>query len=51
VPWQHSAYALLMPDANTEAMQYHLDGIAQMVETGRHAVVVIDRAAGHMSKQ
>ena len=41
----------LMPNANTEAMQYHLDGIAQMVETGRHAVIVIDRAAWHMSKQ
>jgi len=50
-PSKDSAYALLMPDANTEAMQHHLDGIAQMVETGRHAVIVIDRAAWHMSKQ
>ena len=33
-PGNDSADALLMPNANTEAMQYHLDGIAQMVETG-----------------
>ena len=45
-----TVYALVIPDANTEAVQHH-DGIAQVVETGRHAVVVTDRADWHMSKQ
>jgi hypothetical protein len=50
-PAEDKAYALVLPEANTQAMQHHLDGIAQVVETGKHAVVVIDRAGWHMSKQ
>lgn len=49
-PVEDKAYALVMPGANTEAMQQHLDGIAQAVDTGKHAVLVTDRAAWHMSK-
>lgn len=50
-PAEDKAYALVMPEANTEAMQHHLDGIAQTVGTGKHAVLVTDRAAWHTSKQ
>ena len=40
-----------MPEANTEAMQHHLDGIAQTVDAGKHAILVVDRAAWHASGQ
>ncbi len=39
--------ALAMPAADTEAMQKHLDEIARTVETGAHAIVLLDRAGWH----
>ncbi len=50
-PAEDKAYALVMPDANTEAMQQHLDGIAQSVSPGKHVILVADRAAWHTSKR
>jgi len=35
---------LMMPYANTEAMQMHLDEISRTVARGAHAVVLMDRA-------
>lgn len=45
---EHSmAVGLVMPYANTEAMQQHLDEIAEYVAEDEFAVVVVDRAAWH----
>lgn len=39
--------ALVLPKANTEAMQMHLDEISLAVAPGSHAVVLMDRAGWH----
>ncbi len=39
--------AIMMPKANTRAMQLHLDEISRAVATGAHAVVLMDRAGWH----
>lgn len=40
---------LVMPYANTEAMNAHLIEIAKAVEPGAHAVLVVDGAGWHIS--
>lgn len=40
---------LIMPKANSEGMQKHLDIIAAAVAPGKHAVLVVDRAAWHVT--
>jgi len=37
----------MMPKANTEAMQHHLDEISRHVAKAAHAVILADRAAWH----
>jgi hypothetical protein len=39
--------AVLMPAANTEAMNEHLKEISSQVSPGAHAVLVCDRAGWH----
>ncbi len=39
--------AVVMPKANTAAMQVYLEEIARTVEPGSHAVVLLDGAARH----
>ena len=39
--------ALVMPKSDTAAMQEHLSCISTAVPPGRHAVIVMDRAAWH----
>ena len=46
-PARDTGAALVMPTADTEAMQKHLDEIARTVSTGAHAIVLLDRAAWH----
>ncbi len=46
-PSQDQAVGLVMPRVNTEAMQDHLALLSEQVPTGRHAVVVLDRAGWH----
>ena len=41
--------ALVMPFADTEAMQAHLVEISAAVEPGAHAVLVLDQAGWHVS--
>jgi hypothetical protein len=41
--------ALAMPRVNTEAMQKHLEAIALAVAKDAHALIVLDRAAWHMT--
>jgi transposase len=50
-PAQGKAAALIMPQANSESMQHHLELIAAAVTPGKHAVVVVDRAAWHMTEK
>jgi len=37
----------MMPRADTQAMQYHLEEISRHVAPGAHAVVLMDRAGWH----
>lgn len=41
----------MLPHANTEAMQLHLDEISKKITKGYHAVVVMDGAGWHLSKE
>lgn len=40
-----------MPAVNTEAMLVHLKHISSRVPKGRHAVIILDRAAWHTTKR
>jgi len=46
-PARGTGAALVMPIANTHAMQLHLNAISQAVATRAHAVVLMDRAGWH----
>jgi DDE superfamily endonuclease len=43
--------ALALPEANTQAMQLHLDEIAANVVEGAHGVLLLDRAGWHTTKK
>lgn len=42
--------ALALPHADTEAMQLHLDEISRHVAEGAHAVLLLDRAGWHTTR-
>ena len=46
-PARGTGAALVMPLANTHAMQLHLNAISQAVAARAHAVVLMDRAGWH----
>ena len=46
-PTRCAGAALVLPKANTEAMQLHLDEISKSVAPRAHAVVLMDRAGWH----
>ena len=46
-PKRGTAAAILMPRADTEATQHHLDEIARHLAPKAHAVVVLDQASWH----
>jgi hypothetical protein len=48
-PAEGKAAALVMPTANAETMQHHLDLIAATVAPGKHGVLVADGAAWHVT--
>ena len=48
-PQRATGAALVMPYANTEAMNLHLQEIARTVSPGAHAVLVLDGAGWHTS--
>lgn len=48
-PGQDKGAAIVMPYADTEAMQWHLEEISANVAPGKHAVVVLDQAGWHHS--
>lgn len=46
-PERGTGAAVVMPRADTEAMQVHLDEITRAVAPGAHAVVLLDQAGWH----
>jgi transposase len=46
-PGRGTGAALVMPYADTEAMQKHLDEISRAVAPGAHALVILDQAGWH----
>jgi transposase len=46
-PARDTGAALVMPRANTEAMQHHVAEISQTVAPGAHAIVLMDQAGWH----
>jgi DDE superfamily endonuclease len=46
-PERGTGAALVLPACNTEAMQLHLDEIANKVTPGAHAIVLLDQAGWH----
>lgn len=48
-PLRDKAVGIVMPKVNTMAMQIHLDLVSKKIPTGRHAVMVLDRAGWHTS--
>lgn len=50
-PERGTGAALVLPYANTQAMNLHLKEIAQCVTPGAHAVVVLDGAGWHTTGQ
>ncbi len=48
-PAKGTAAGLVMPYCDTHAMQAHLQEISQAVESGAHAVLILDQAGWHMS--
>ena len=49
-PEKDKGGAVIMPQANTASMQAHIDEIDQQVEKGKHAIIVLDKAGWHTSK-
>lgn len=50
-PARDEAVGLVMPAVNTAAMLVHLEHISMNVPEGRHAVIVLDKAAWHTTKR
>ncbi len=48
-PRKDKGVALVLPYANTEAMQLHLNEISNNVTNGYHAVIVMDKAGWHLA--
>jgi transposase len=49
-PETNKSAALVLPHANTEAMNLHLDEISTQVTDGAHAVVILDQAGWHTAR-
>ena len=43
--------ALILPHADTEAMQMHIEEIGRAVKPGAHALILLDQAGWHMTKK
>lgn len=50
-PERDMAVGLVLPAVNSEAMKIHLQHISAQVQEGKHAVVILDRAAWHTTKK
>jgi transposase len=50
-PSRDTGVALIMPHANTEAMQAHIAEIGRAVAPGTHALLLLDKAAWHTTRK
>ena len=50
-PSRDTGVALIMPNADTEAMQKHIDEIGRAVTPGAHALVILDKAGWHTTRK
>src|SRR5712691_2238739 len=50
-PSRDTGIALIMPNADTEAMQKHIDEIGRAVTPGAHALIILDKAAWHTTRK
>ena len=50
-PSRDTGVALIMPQADTEAMQAHLDAIGRAVAPGAHALLILDQAGWHTTRK
>ena len=50
-PGRDTGAAPIMPRADTEAMQMHIDGISRAVAPGAHALIILDRAGWHTTRK
>jgi hypothetical protein len=50
-PARGTGAAIVMPHADTRAMQHHLDEIARLVRPKAHALIVLDQAAWHTTEK
>ncbi|NOR71936.1 MAG: IS630 family transposase [Methylomarinum sp.] len=48
-PANGKAAGIVTPKANTKGMQYHLDVISSSVTEDKHAVLIVDKAAWHLT--
>ena len=46
-PSRDTGVAVIMPNADTEAMQKHVDEIGRAVMPGAHALIILDKAGWH----
>lgn len=49
-PESGKSAGLVMPEANTDAMNQHLSEVSKQVSPRAHAIVLMDRAGWHISK-
>jgi hypothetical protein len=50
-PSRDTGVAVIMPNANTEAMQAYLDEISRAVTPGARAVIILDKAGWHTTRK
>jgi len=50
-PSRDTGVALIMPQADTEAMQAHLDAIGRAVAPGAQALLILDKAGWHTTRK
>lgn len=50
-PGRDTGVALIMPRADTQAMQAHLDAIGRAVAPGAHALLILDQAGWHTTRK
>jgi putative transposase len=50
-PSRDTGVALIMPNADTEAMQMHIDAIGRAIAPGAHALIILDKAGWHTTRK
>jgi len=50
-PSRDTGVAVIMPNADTEAMQKHIDEISRAVAPGAHALIILDKAGWHTTRK